>query len=197
VKKAVIILIVILFFTYVGTELSCGSWIYTYSLKSNLTNEITSAYLTSAFWGALTIGRLVGVVLSKLIKPEKFLIIDFSGSFVSLLIIIIWSNSITGLWIGTLLFGLFMASVFPMLLVFAERRYQITGAMAGWFFVGSSSGGIVFPFVISQLFNHFGPKSIPMTWLISIILSIIILSFMLLISAKFTQNNHQKTQRRI
>ncbi|MCJ7694832.1 MAG: MFS transporter, partial [Anaerolineaceae bacterium] len=60
VKKTVIILIVILFFTYVGTELSFGSWIYTYSLKSNLTNETTSAYLTSAFWGALTIGRLLG-----------------------------------------------------------------------------------------------------------------------------------------
>jgi len=151
VKRTVIILIIILFFTYVGTELSFGSWIYTYSLRSNLANEITSAYLTSAFWGALTIGRLIGVILSKAIKPEKFLIIDFSGSIVSLLIIIIWSNSIVGLWLGTILFGLFMASVFPMLLIFAENHYQISGAMTGWFFVGASSGGIVFPLIISQV----------------------------------------------
>jgi fucose permease len=47
------------FFLNVGAEGSFGGWIYTYARAMNLGTEITAAYLTSAFWGAFTVGRLL------------------------------------------------------------------------------------------------------------------------------------------
>jgi len=51
-----------------------------------------------------------------------------------------------------------MASIFPMMLSFAERRMSITGRITGWFFVGASAGGMTLPWLIGQLFESVGPR---------------------------------------
>ncbi|MDX1379340.1 MAG: MFS transporter, partial [Anaerolineales bacterium] len=54
-----VLLMVFLFILYVGLELGFGHWIYTYALTLELGTTITAAYLTSAFWGSFTLGRLL------------------------------------------------------------------------------------------------------------------------------------------
>jgi FHS family Na+ dependent glucose MFS transporter 1 len=51
-----VILIMLLFAAYVGAEMGFGDWIYTYAINQQLSAATTAAYLTSAFWGALTLG---------------------------------------------------------------------------------------------------------------------------------------------
>ena len=62
-----------------GAEIGFGNWVYTYALKLGLGTTITSAYITSAFWGTLTLGRLLGVWVSTRAWASTILFIDLFG----------------------------------------------------------------------------------------------------------------------
>jgi FHS family Na+ dependent glucose MFS transporter 1 len=153
-----IVLIAALFFLYVGAEVSFGGWIFTYATAFHLANLTTAAYLTSAFWGALTVGRLLGVPMATRYQPGTILLFDLIGCLLSVAIILIIPGSFLIVAMGTLGVGFSMATFFPTLLNFAERRMAITGKITGWFFVGSSSGGMFLPWLIGQRFEAVGPQ---------------------------------------
>ncbi len=113
-------------------------------------------YLRQHFGGALTIGRLISIPLAVRLKPGPFLVGDLLGCLLSILVIVIWPESLSALWLGTLGLGLFMASFFPTTVTLAGQRMQITGHISGWFFVGAGAGGMFLPWLIGQLFEVFG-----------------------------------------
>ena len=161
--------ICLLFLLYVGAEISFGGWIYTYAVKQGLSSETAAAYLTSAFWGALTVGRLFAVPLAARLRPQTVLLLDFVGciSSLSLLLLI---DSLVGVWIGTLGIGFSMASFFPTLLAFAERRMRISGRVTSWFGIGAALGAMTLPLLIGQLIGPLGPGAIMVAILIDLLL---------------------------
>ena len=48
-----------LLFIYVGAEVTYGGWIYTYAVQIYEISPPESAIISSAFWSAITIGRLI------------------------------------------------------------------------------------------------------------------------------------------
>jgi MFS transporter, FHS family, Na+ dependent glucose transporter 1 len=156
-------MIVLFFGLYVGAETSYGNWIYTYAVNLNLMGPTSAAYLTSLFWGALTIGRLISIPIAIRYKPALILFSDLIGVLLSVGIILIWSDSVPVLWIGTFGAGFSNASVFPMMLVFAQQRMRITGEVTSWFFVGASVGGMILPWIIGQFFESVGPQVVMIT----------------------------------
>ncbi len=70
VNYGLVTMISALLFLYVAAEVSYGGWIYTYTVgQFGLGWASTAAILTSAFWGALTLGRLVSIPIAVHIKP--------------------------------------------------------------------------------------------------------------------------------
>ena len=171
-----VLLIVILFLLYVGLELGFGNWIYTYALTLNLETEITAAYLTSAFWGSFTFGRLLGVWISTRLRPVTILFMDIIGCAISAIIIMLWKDSNTALWIGTFGLGISMASMFPTFILLAGERIQITGTVTGWFLVGSGAGSMFLPWLIGQIFAFTGPQQMTTVLLVDIVAIILVLS---------------------
>ena len=170
---------VLCFLLYVGAEVGYGNWIYTYALQMGLGTEITSAYLTSAFWGAFTVGRLLGIPISTRLRPLTILYVDFAGSLLSLGLILLFRDSAVILWIGSILLGISFASVFPTFLTLSEERMHVTGTMAGWFLVGGSLGGMILPWGIGQAFVRLGPGT--MVTIVFITLALNLLALMLFI----------------
>lgn len=153
-----VVLVAWFLFLYVGAEVSFGGWIFTYATALGLTGETNAAYLTSAFWGGLTAGRLLAIPIAMRLRPRFILLADLGGAMVSLGLILLWSDSLIAAWLGTLGGGLSMASIFPTTLSLTERRMTITGSVTGWFFVGASAGGMFLPWLIGQLFESIGPR---------------------------------------
>lgn len=172
-----IVLCVLLFFLYVGLELGFGNWVYTYALTLGLGTTITAAYLTSAFWGAFTVGRLLGVWISTRMRAQNILIMDVVGCLVSTLIIMLWKDSVIALWVGTIGLGLSMASVFPTIFMYAGERMQITGTVTGLFLAGSGVGSMLLPWLIGQIFARTGPSTMTTVLLVDII-GIVIVMFL-------------------
>lgn len=177
-------LIAIFFFLYAGAEVGFGGWIYTYAVELNLSSEAAAAYLTSGFWGALTVGRLLAIPIAARFRPRSMLIGDFVGGFVSICVVLLWPNSLAATWLGTLGLGLALASVFPTTLSLAERRMTITGRVTGWFFVGASSGGMSLPWLIGQLFEAVGPRMMVLAIAIDIVLTTAVFCVLIVYSSR-------------
>ena len=62
-----------------GAEMSAGGYLSTYSVLKNFETESTGAYLTSCFWGAFTIGRMISIPLSIRIGAKFILFGNFIG----------------------------------------------------------------------------------------------------------------------
>jgi MFS transporter, FHS family, Na+ dependent glucose transporter 1 len=175
-------LIVAFLFLYVGAEVGFGGWIFTYALKLNLANETTGAYLTSAFWGAFTIGRLLSIPIAARIRPRWILFGDLLGGTLSILIVLLFPKSVSALWVGAILLGLFIASVFPTIFTLAERRMTLTGVVTSWFFVGASAGAMFFPWLMGQLFEAVHPSAIMVIVLVDLVLALVFYGIVMRVS---------------
>lgn len=143
---------------YVGAEVSFGGWIFTYAVTLGMAQAANAAYLTSVFWGALTLGRLLAMPIAAKVRPRTILLVDMIGCLASVSMILVWSESSAVLWLGTFGMGLAMASIFPTVISWAERRMTMSGSATSWFLVGSSIGAITFPWLIGQMFESIGPQ---------------------------------------
>jgi FHS family Na+ dependent glucose MFS transporter 1 len=179
------VLIVMFFVFIVGLELGFGNWIYTFSTRLQLTNTVNAAYLTSAFWGAFTIGRLLGVGISARLRPQTILLTDLAGNGIAFAILLLWPNSIPALWIGTILMGLSIASLFATTMAFAERQVHLTGSLVGWIFVGSGIGSMAVPWLVGQLFERISPRiTMPVLLTDTLIAAFLLISILLLVRRK-------------
>ena len=165
----------VLFFLYVGLELGFGNWIYTYAFTLKLETDLTAARLTSAFWGAFTLGRLLGIWVSTRLRSQTILFLDIFGCAVSTILIMLWKDSSFVLWIGTIGLGLSMASIFPTFIMLAGERMKLTGTITGWFLVGSGAGSMLLPWLIGQIFVRTGPEAMTTVLLIATILLFVFL----------------------
>ena len=177
-------LIVLFFFLYTGAEVACGGWIYSYAVALRLSSDTVAAYLTSAFWGALTAGRLLAIPLARRFPPHSLLLADCLGCLVSLLCLLLGSQSVAVTFLGTCGVGLCMASIFPSALALAQRRVRITGRMTGWFFVGASAGGMTLPWLIGQFFESVGPRATVVILLIDMVAASGVLALLTFQSAR-------------
>ena len=151
-------LIALFFFLYVGAEVSFAGWIFTFVVSLDLAGETSAALLTAAFWGSLAFGRLLSIPIAGRLRPRYILMGDLVGSLASIILILLWSNSLTAIWLGTLGLGLSMASIPPTTVALAQRRMPITGRVTGLFFIGVAIGGMVLPWLIGQFFELLGPE---------------------------------------
>lgn len=175
-SKLLVAATVAFFFLYVAAEVSYGNWIFTYATKLNLSDATIAALLTSAFWGAFTAGRLIGVPLSTRFQPAIILLIDLLGAMASVVGVMLFSQSIIALWVGTIATGAFMASIFPTMLTLAARKMNITGEVTGWFLVGGGAGAMCTPWLIGQLIEPVGAQITMVVVLTNLMVALVALS---------------------
>jgi FHS family Na+ dependent glucose MFS transporter 1 len=158
----------------VGAEVSFGGWIYTYAVALDLASVKNAAFLTSAFWGALTLGRLIGIPISARFRPRSILLVDLLGCVASVTIILAFSASTTMVWVGAAGLGFSMASIFPTVLSWAERRMTMSGSVTSWFLIGASIGAMTLPWIIGQLFESIGPQVTMMLILVDLVAALVV-----------------------
>jgi len=152
-------LIAVFFFMHMGAELAFGGWIFTYA-GGVTDSETTARIINSAFWGGLVIGRIVAIPLAVRLSPRAMLLLDLVGGIASLALLIAVPDSIPALWVGTIGFGFFVASMIPSSFNLAVRRMPITSQVSSVFLVGGSLGGMTLPWLVGQLIGPQGPLSV-------------------------------------
>jgi FHS family Na+ dependent glucose MFS transporter 1 len=187
VNTKLVVLLAAFLFCYAGLEIGFGNWIYTYAIKRNIADEISANYLTSAFWGTYTLGRLLTIPLAARLKPERLLWLCLIAAAFGVFPILLMPESKMVLWLGSLWLGLSIAAIFPSVISFAERHMTIKGQVMGILFTGISLGATTIPWLIGQMFERIGPE----VMVIAVGLSLVMSAFMLvLINRRVSLSRH-------
>jgi len=151
-------LIAAFFFMHIGAQTAFGGWIYSYS-RDLVGSETAARVVNSAFWGGLVLGRIIAIPLALRVAPRVMLEINLAGCLATIGIMILLPASVPVLWIGTVGFGMAVASMIPASINLAARRIPITGQVTSMFLVGGSLGSMSLPWVVGQMFETRGRGS--------------------------------------
>ncbi len=159
---------------YVGTEVSFSGWIFSFTREVLDSSNKTAGIMTSFFWGSITLGRGISILLSKKLNPEKILILDILGSIAGISFILLFPGSAATIAAGTIIFGTFMGSFFPNLLAFTEKHIGITGRVNGIIFTSTALGGMSLPYLSGQLFQKVSPYMVMFGLIVYLVINLVL-----------------------
>ncbi|NCB02660.1 MAG: MFS transporter [Spirochaetia bacterium] len=169
-----IILLALIAFVYVGSEISFSGWIYTFMKVQFPTFEGNAGYVMAAFWVFMTLGRIFFTYLTKYCRVRVLMIYTLLGAIIGLSFIAIFDSNFVMVWIGTMLSGFFLGSVFPFIVSFGDNSIGMSGKVSGVVFGGTSFGGMLMPYMNGQLFERVSPASTMFSIMISITITLLI-----------------------
>jgi FHS family Na+ dependent glucose MFS transporter 1 len=159
VPYALVMAAMLFLFFYVGAEITFGGWIYTYAVTLKLASAAGAAYLTSAFWLAFTVGRLLSIPAATRFKPRQVIPAALLCSLGILAVGIVFFNSSAVLWLMAVGLGFFMAPIWPTGFTLAGQSIDLTGRLAGTILLGDSFGGMVLPSAVGQVIESTGARA--------------------------------------
>ena len=145
-------------FTYVGTEQGIANWISKFlQLYHGKSPETTGATAVAWFWGLMTLGCLLGLVLLKLFDSRKILMAFTAGAMISLTVALI--GSANAAVIAFPLCGFFASVMWSIVISLGLNSVSTHhGTLAGILCTGIVGGAIV-PLVIGGLSDFIGLRS--------------------------------------
>ena len=169
-------LIGLLFFIYVGIEVSFSGWIFTFTITNELGSVSTAAIMTSIFWMALTVGRLIAIPIAARARPISILRANLFGALFSLGLILLLPNSIYTVALGTIGLGLSLASNFPSTYSLAERHMQISGRLTGLLWSCGSLGAMFTPWFIGHFMERLSPMALVASLFVYVCIGLVVLA---------------------
>ncbi|KAF8911258.1 MFS general substrate transporter [Mucidula mucida] len=145
---------------YIGVEVTLGGWIVTFII-SERGGGPSAGYISSGFFGGLTVGRLALIWFSK--KVGEFRVVFLYGILAIALELTIWFiPSIIENAIAVSFIGMLLGPMFPILVGHASRilpAWLLTGSV-GWITGVGVSGSAVLPLITGVLASKFGIRSL-------------------------------------
>jgi fucose permease len=112
---------VVLFFLYTGVENTTGQWSYSLLTEARSVVPDVAAFWASAYWGSLTVGRIVLGFVTDRLGIERSLRLAMLGAISAA--VLIWWNAVNlfGL-LGLALMGFAVSPLFPLSVSATPRR---------------------------------------------------------------------------
>jgi FHS family L-fucose permease-like MFS transporter len=174
-KQPMVLLYFFAIFCYVGTEQGIANWISQFlSVYHDIDPQTQGAKTISNFWGMMTLGTLLGLVLLKFLDSRKVLIVTSVASIVALFTGL-FGNSSQAL-IAFPAIGFFIATMWSIIISLALNSVaEAHGSFSGILVTGIV-GGAVIPFIVGALGDVYGLR-IGMVFLFSTLLFILSIGF--------------------
>ncbi len=151
-------LLALIMFLYVGGEMGAGGWTPRYLERTSDLGAGPIALVVSAYWAALTVGRLAGAVLGARMSASRLLLLSVVGSLVGAAIVPLGGGQVAATVAGTLILGVAYGPVFPTAVVLATERFPAAASRAVGVLVSvASMGGMVLPPLQGVLLERVSP----------------------------------------
>lgn len=146
-------------FFYVGAEVAFGGWVYTYAVQLRLASAVGAAYVTSAFWLAFTIGRLISIPMATRLAARTTILSALGGCLALLVGAIALPGSGASLWVLAVGLGLCMAPIWPTGYTLAGQSVRFTARVSAMILLGDSFGGMVLPWLSGKVIEQAGARA--------------------------------------
>lgn len=157
-KRPAVILFFLGIFCYVGTEQGVANWISQFLYEYHQYDpQTTGARAVAYFWGLMTAGGVLGLLLLKIMDSRKVLIL-FTLLAIGCLSLGLFSGDRTALWAFPAV-GFFASVMYPVIFSLALNSLEEHhGAFSGILLTGVI-GGAVIPLIIGWIGDHFGLRT--------------------------------------
>ena len=149
-------------YCYVGLEVSYGTYVFAFAVKGDLGfSKQRAALLSSVFWGSFAFARCFSIAISLCKTPPSFMMAgNLTGSLVASLLMVIWNNTETVIWIGSALLGASFASIFPTVMTWLSRHTIPTAKATAVLNTGALLGDMTLPLLVGLLLDNLAPVSL-------------------------------------
>ena len=174
---------IFIFFLYSGLEIGVGQWLFTILTESRNIAAAQAGLWTSAYWGSLTLGRIIfGFILTRL-PVHGVIIVALIGIVTGSFLLLLNASSHISL-MAIILIGFSNAPVFPCLISVTPKRVGLkhTANIIGFQISAAMVGGALLPALAGLLTDYFGWEVIPITYFIE---AVFLLLLYLLSSIKY------------
>jgi fucose permease len=157
-RNPTVILFFLGIFTYVGLEQGVANWISEFlNTYHGYDPQTTGATTVSWFWGLMTIGAIVGILLLKLLDSRIVLVLFTIGAILSLTAALFMPGPVAR--IAFPLVGFFSAVMYPVIISLALNSVEEHhGSFAG-ILISAIIGGAVVPLIVGGLGDLFGLRN--------------------------------------
>ena len=158
-KKPTVLLFFIGIFCYVGTEQGTANWISQFLFEYHQYDPQTiGASAVAYFWGLMTAGGVLGLLLLKIMDSGRVLIIFTVLAIVSLSIALFTNDPKTALYAFPAV-GFFASVMYPIIFSLALNSVEEHhGAFSGILLTGII-GGAVIPLIVGSIGDHWGLRT--------------------------------------
>lgn len=157
-KNKTVILYFLGIFCYVGSEQGVANWISQFLFTYHAYDPQTiGAQVVSWFWGMMTAGTFIGLILVKLFDTRSILILFTALAILSLSIALFGGASITLYAFPAV--GFFIAVMYPIIISLALNSVSANhGSFAGILMTGICGGAII-PLIVGVLGDYYTLKN--------------------------------------
>ena len=179
-KMLVVILCGFFMHFYCAVEMTFGSFISPYAVKSDLgMSKKSAAVLSSVFWTSFTFYRLIMVFLVQFLGSRNSVLIDVLLCLISNLFLVPFGDKYEWcLWTGTALMGIGLSAIWASMIGYIGEYMPVTSRIMAVFMITACIGQVVLPAIISPFMESY-PKAL--MW-VSLAYSIAMVAFFLAIT---------------
>jgi len=110
-----------LFFLYVGTEGTLGTWTYTLLTESRGVDQTLAGFFAGSYWFTFTVGRIVAGLFARRLGGHKLVLGGLAGAL-HVAGLLIWNPTQTANVVAVGVIGLAMAPIFPAMMSGTRAR---------------------------------------------------------------------------
>jgi fucose permease len=159
-KSLILWLLSIVILLYVGLENGLGGWVTTFMNQTTRLNLGEAALVSSGFWGALTIGRLLGAVIGSKISQKSLLLYSLAAAAVTGFVFALTVGVLIPSAASVLLIGFFTGSVYPTVMSLVTTAFpESPGKAASVIAAMGSIGGMLIPLAQGYLQEQVSPAA--------------------------------------
>ncbi len=152
----------LLFFLYVGGEVSLGTWTYSLLTGSRGIDPAVAGLWAGSYWATFTIGRIVAGLYAKRTGVNRLVFGGLGGALLGALLLA-WNPSSVANLIGVALIGFSIAPIFPAMMSGTSQRVgaHFAANTIGLQMAATGLGTAVIPSLIGVLARQVSLEVIP------------------------------------
>ncbi len=153
---------VLLFFLYVGAEVSLGTWTYTLLTESRGIAPAAAGLWAGSYWATFTIGRVVAGVFAKKVGLQRLVFGGLFGAWLGALLLG-WNPFAAASLLAVALIGFAIAPIFPALMSGTSQRVgpHFAANTIGMQMAAAGLGTAVIPSLVGVLARRSSLEIIP------------------------------------
>jgi fucose permease len=157
----------LLFFMYVGAEVSFGTWTYSLLVESRGISPATAGLWAGSYWATFTVGRIVAGVFAKRFGIIRLVLGGLTGALLGAALLA-WNPSDLANLFAVVLIGFSIAPIFPAFMSGTSQRVgaYFAANTIGMQMAASGLGTAIIPSLLGVLARRYSLEVIPVTMVI-------------------------------